>query len=128
MIPSEVTVDRADYARNAARRKVEVFATGFGTAPARLPAQPIPAPVMPQLSFFDAPCGLTPDNTAYIAPVGATETQMFNAGNSFWAQTQFATNPPLGVCVKDSVSNFFFPKTVGDEVTISEAFFDQQRP
>jgi hypothetical protein len=48
---------------------------------------------------------------------------MFNAGNSFWAQTQPA-DIPVSVCVKDNVSLTYIPKTVGDEITITEAYFD----
>jgi len=122
-IPSEVTVNRAEFARNGAGQKVDVFATGLETTQGRIPAQLPAAAVLPVLSFFDAPCtdnnGLPP----FSAPVSAVETQMFNAGNSFWAQTQ-PVAIPVAVCVKDNVSLTFFPKNVGDEVTISEAFFD----
>ena len=127
-LPGEVTVDRANYARNNAGRKVEVYATGFETTQGRLPGQDPAAAVMPVLSFFDAPCASALDNNLdpippFSAPAGATETQMFNAGNSFWAQTQPAAIP-VSVCVKDNVSLTYFPKTVGDEITITEAYFD----
>ena len=123
-IPGDVTVDRADYTRNGAGQKVEVFATGFPTTPKRLPTGTIPPPpFQPQLSFFNAPCVINPvDNYTLIAPSGATETQMFNADNNFWGKAQIAAIPE--VCVKDNVSLAGFPKTVGDEVTISEAFFN----
>jgi hypothetical protein len=125
-IPSEVTVDRADYALNGAGQKVEVFATGLETTQGRLPAQPKPPLVLPQLSFFDAPCTDNNGGPPFGAPVGATETQMFHAGNSFWAQAQLLTpaDIPIAVCVKDNVSLTYFRKTVGDEISISEAFFD----
>jgi hypothetical protein len=126
-IPGEVTVDRANYTRNASEQKVEVYARGFETTQGRLPAAPPPAAVLPQLSFFDLPCGLAPDNTTLIAPTGANETQMFHAGNDFWAGAPVAP-VPTGVCVKDSVSLAFFQKTVVDEVTISQAYFNPAGP
>ena len=128
-IPGDVTVDRANYARNNAGQKVEVFATGFETTQGRLPGEePAPA-VMPVLSFFDAPCASALDNNLdpippFSAPVDATETQMFNADNSFWAQNTQIAAIPVSVCVKDNVSRTYFPKTVGDEITITEAYFD----
>jgi len=128
-LPGEVTVDRANYARNNAGQKVEVFATGFETTQGRLPGEdPAPA-VMPVLSFFDAPCASALDNNLdpippFSAPVGAAETRMFNAGNSFWAQNTRIVDIPVSVCVKDNVSLTYFLKTVGDEITISEAYFD----
>jgi len=127
-IPGEVTVDRAYYARNAAGQKVEVYATGLETTQGRLPGEAPGAAVLPALSFFDAPCTSPVDANGdpippYSAPVGATETPMFNAGNDFWAQTQPAAIP-VSVCVKDNVSLTYYPKVVGDEVTITEAYFD----
>ncbi|MFL5290455.1 MAG: hypothetical protein ACJ79U_02965, partial [Myxococcales bacterium] len=56
-MPGRVTVDRASYTSNASGNKLDVFATGFETQQGRLPAQPRPAAVTPQLSFFQGACG-----------------------------------------------------------------------
>ena len=128
-IPGEVTVDRASYTRNGTGQKVDVYATAFETTLGRLPGQPVPAPVLPQLSFFDAPC--TPsavDNNLdpippFSAPAGGAETQMSNAGNNFWGQVE-PLAIPAEVCVKDNVTLTYFPKKVVDEITITQAFFD----
>ena len=129
-IPGEVTVERAEYARNGAGEKVEVYATGLETTQGRIPGQAPAAAVFPVLSFFDNTC--TPsgiDNNLnpippYSAPApGAIETQMPRAGNNYWAMLP-VNGIPAAVCVKDSVSNAFFPKTVVDEITILEAYFD----
>ncbi|MBP2683419.1 MAG: hypothetical protein H6Q79_1458 [Deltaproteobacteria bacterium] len=121
VMPGDVTVDRAEYARNLSGQKVEVYATGLLTTPMRLPAGPPPTPFRPQLSFFDAPCVIGPDGYTYVAP-GGTGNQMPNAGDNFWGQAPIAPIPQ--VCVEDSVSLAGFPKAVGDEIIISEAFFD----
>jgi hypothetical protein len=125
-MPGNVTVNRAEYARSAAGEiKVEVYATGLETTPKRVPAQlpKPPLPFQPQLSFFDAPCVIGPDGYTFIAPASGTETQMFHADNSYWAPAPLGSIP-AEVCVKDNVSLAGFAKAVGDEITISEAYFD----
>ena len=119
-IPGDVTVDRAEYTRNGAGEKVEVYATGLMTLPKRLPADPLPTPFRPQLSFFNDNCVIGADGYTYVAPGGA-DTAMFNTDDSFWAQ-----NPsiPAEVCIVDSVSDAGFPKTVVDEITISQAYYN----
>ncbi len=127
-LPGQVTVNRAGYTRNSTVLKVDVFANAFETAPGRLPTEPVPAPVLPQLSFFDAPC--TPsglDNNLdpippFSAPINAAEIQMVNAGNNFWGQAQLGAIP-AEVCVKDNVTLTYFPKSVVDEVVITEALY-----
>ncbi len=126
-IPGEVTVARANYTRNPAEQKVEVYAKGFETTQGRLPAAAPPAAVLPQLSFFDAPCTDTGGGPPFGEPAGATETSMFNAGNDFWAGAPVAP-VPTAVCVKDNTSLTYFPKAVVDEVTVSQAYFNQTTP
>jgi hypothetical protein len=129
-IAGRVTVDRSSYSRSAASRKLDVFASGFQTMAGRLPGQPAPTPVLPQLSFFEAPCGINAAG-AFIAPAIGAARQMISAGTNFWAQT----NPiaiPAAVCVRDSTARnalgqlvpAFFQSSVADEVTISQASFD----
>lgn len=138
-LPGRVEVDRASYERDATAIKLDVFATAAGTAPGRLPAQPRPAPVVPQLSFFDAPCAGTVDPVSgevqppFAAPASATETQMVaTSPGMYWAQTAPTTLPPT-VCVKDltardvtgNVVPVYHPKTVSDQVSISKAEFNR---
>jgi hypothetical protein len=130
-IPSEVTVDRALYARNADGQKLEVYATGFETAQARIPGEAQPEGILPELSFFDAPCSSEEDAEGnpippYGAPLDATETLMIRDGNSYWAENNGITTIPGSVCVKDSApaSPVYIPRTVADEVIVTEAFFD----
>ncbi|MBE0605397.1 MAG: hypothetical protein IH610_03825, partial [Deltaproteobacteria bacterium] len=131
-IPSEVTADRAEYTRNSSGQKVEVYATGFESTQGRVPGQAPAGAIMPVLSFFDAPCTSALDNNdnpipPYGAPENAVETQMLNAGNSFWALAQPA-DIPVAVCVKDNVSLTYFPKAVVDEVTVSQAYYNPAGP
>ena len=137
-IPSKIDVARASYVRNADGRKVDVFASAFETTQGRLPTQPRPTPIAPQLAFFDAPCAGVVDETGvvrppYSAPRGATETQMFAIEPGLhWGQTQPAAIPGE-VCVKDGAARdaagnivpAYVPKRVTDEVTIAEASFDR---
>jgi hypothetical protein len=128
-IPGRVTVDRASYTRSATSRKLDVFASGFQSRQSRLPAQPRPVPVLPQLSFFTAPCAANAAG-GLAAPVG-TAQQMISAGTNFWAQLSPATIP-TAVCVRDAAGRnalgqlvpTFFQATVADEVTVSQASFD----
>jgi hypothetical protein len=136
-IPGRVDVNRASYARSATGQKLDVFATGFETTQGRLPAQPRPAPVQPQLSFFDAPCTGTvdPNTGALLPPFGqptsANETQMLSSASNFWGQARPAVIP-TAVCVKDGAARdingnvvpAFFMQPVADEVTITQALYD----
>ncbi|HET9596434.1 MAG TPA: Ig-like domain-containing protein [Anaeromyxobacteraceae bacterium] len=129
-IPGRVTVDRASYERTGSSQKIDVFATGLPTTLGRLPAQPRPAAVLPQLSFFEAACTRTAAG-GLGAPAGAVERQMFNASSSFWGQSSPAALP-AEVCVKDAAARdatgaivpAFFAKPLADEVTITEATYD----
>jgi hypothetical protein len=139
-IPGRVTVDRASYVRNATLQKLDVFATGFETTQARVPAQPTPPAIAPALSFFDAPCGgvvdpITGTVTApFTAPtVPAIETQMVSGGSAYWGQRLPAAIPPE-VCVHDAAARdatgaiiaggAFFPRLVTDEVKVTLSSYD----
>ncbi len=137
-LPSRIGVERASYARDAAARKVDVFATAVETTQGRLPGQARPAAIAPQLSFFDAPCAGTVDpvtgavSPPYSAPAGAASTQMFaTAPGLHWGQAQPAALPSA-VCVadiaaRDAAGNIvpvYIPHVVTDEVSIGQALFD----
>jgi hypothetical protein len=138
-IPSRINVDRASYARNTAgQQKVAVFATASDTTQARLPAQPRPAGVTPQLTFFDAPCGGTLNPVTleieppFTAPAGASEIQMFAIAPGIHSGQVEPAVLPSGVCVRDSAARdaagnivpLFVPKVVTDEVNITQAAYD----
>jgi hypothetical protein len=136
VLPSRIEVSRASYARDAAGIKLDVFASAAETSQARLPGQPRLAAAQPQLTFFDAPCGGVVDalgavNPPYTAPLAGTEHQMFNAGSSFWGQTNPAAIP-AAVCVKDASARdaagntvpVFAPRVVSDDILISRATYD----
>ncbi len=137
VMPGRVNVEGSYYARNSVDQKLDVFATAFPTTQGRLPTQPRPSAVAPQLTFFNAPCAGTVDATGTVhppfsAPVGAIETQMFAAGSSYWGNIH-PTTIPTAVCVKDSSARdangnivpTFSPEIVTDEVTISQALYDR---
>jgi hypothetical protein len=155
-IAGAVTVDRANYATNgvaadgtAPSNKVDVFARAFGTKPARLPAAPIAAPIVPILGYYDAPCtgALTVDPLTgiatvnpppYTAPVGFAKNQMFPAGSNVWGQSSpqpTATNLsgiPSYACVEDDTARdalgnvipAYFLKKVTDALAVSVAFYN----
>jgi hypothetical protein len=136
-LPSRIDVERANYTRNAAGQRLDVYATASSTTQARLPAQPKPAVVAPQLTFYDAPCAGTVDEAGtihppYSAPLGATETQMFSRGSVHWGQIDVAGQIPPAVCLKDgsardangNLKPAFSPQAVSDEVTITQALYD----
>lgn len=137
-LPGRIGVDRASYTRDVAGQKVDVFATAIETTQGRTPAQPRPAPIEPQLSFYDAACGGTVDpvtgavSPPYSAPAGAIKTQMFaTAPGMHWGQAQPAALP-AAVCVEDSAARdaagnivpAYIPHAVTDEVRIGLADYD----
>ena len=138
-IPGRVLVDRASYSRDVTGIEVDVFATAFATGQPRAPAQPRPANVAPQLTFFDSPCSgtLDPETSEILppfgAPAGATETQMLSAQDTVlhWGETRPATLPSA-VCVKDGTARdgngnlepLYIPVALRDEISIGQAVFD----
>lgn len=135
-IAGRIDVDRATYTRDATGQQLDVHASAFPTTQGRLPAQPRPAAVPPQLTFYDAACAGTVDASGtvhppYSAPLGATETQMFATGSNHWGQTR-PTVLPTSVCVKDGsardingvIKPAFSPQPVSDLVTIGQALYD----
>lgn len=78
-VPSQVTVDRASYARPVATsptgNKVDVFATAFPATQGRIPGSLPPAVITPQLQYYDAPCVVDPV-TGVQSPPPITPTQM----------------------------------------------------
>jgi hypothetical protein len=129
-IPGRVTVDRASYARNGSGQKLDVFASGVETTQGRVPPQPRSAPILPQLSFFEAPCAVNAAG-ALTAPAALSDLQMFASAHDFWAQSQPAAIPGA-VCVKDAAARdalgnvvpAFFQRNVTDEIAIAEAIYD----
>jgi len=137
VMPGRVNVEGAHYAKSSTDQKLDVFATAFPTTNGRLPLQPRPPVVAPQLTFFDAPCVGTVDalgtiHPPFSAPVGAVETQMFADGGIHWGQIH-PVAIPSAVCVKDSSARdangnivpTFGPEIVTDEVTITQALYDR---
>lgn len=136
-LPNRVDVQRASITRNARGQKVDVYATANETTQGRVPSQPRPAAIAPQLSFFDAPCAGTEDPvTGEILPPysepAATEVQMFSiAPGLHWGQIQPAALPS-SVCVRDSAARdaagnivpAYILKRVTDEVAITQANYD----
>jgi hypothetical protein len=129
-IPGKVAIDRANYTKSASGTLLDVYANGTATNLSRLPSQPTPAPVLPQLSFYAAPCGADATG-ALTAPAGLTDVQMMNAGTSFWAEIAPAT-VPSDVCMKDSAARdatgavvpAYFQAKVTDHVVVSQAAYD----
>lgn len=139
-LPGRIDVGRASYTRSAVGQKVDVFASAVETTQGRLPTQPRPAGVTPQLTFFNAPCGGVVDPVTgavappYTAPAGAVETQMYSIpGGIHWGGQLQSAAIPAAVCVKDGVARdangnvvpVYVNKQVSDEVYISQALFDQ---
>jgi hypothetical protein len=131
-MPGRVTVKRASYASNASGNRLDVFAKGDPTTQGRLPTQPRPAAVLPELSYFEGSCGAPTVAGDFTAPAASlTAVQMFADGNKYWAQTTPAT-VPANVCVKDAAARdaagaivpAFFQAKVTDKVTISQANYD----
>jgi len=129
-IPGRVSVDRASYAATATARRLDVYASGAQTTQGRLPTFPRPPVVLPQLSYFTAPCSADAAGNL-LAPIGAIEVQMVSSGTSFFGETRPATIP-AGVCVKDSAARnalgnivpAFFNGTVVDEINVTQALFN----
>lgn len=131
-IGSQVTVDRASYADPGLPDplKVDVFVTAFPSTQGRIPSNPAPPVITPQLQYYDAACVVDEITGALSAPPGIP-TQMFFAGPGYWGQSAPAT-VPMEVCVQqlnavDAGGNtvaVFFPSNVGDQVFITEALYD----
>lgn len=130
-LAGRMAVNRASYTRDAKGQKVDVFANAFETIQARIPPNPQPAPALPQLSFFDAPCAGTVDPATgeilppYSAPAGAVQTPMVADGSNFWGEAQLAALPSA-VCVEDgsTIPPVYVPQNVSDLVTITSANYD----
>ncbi|HZX93130.1 MAG TPA: cadherin-like domain-containing protein, partial [Myxococcales bacterium] len=131
-MPGRVAVKRASYASNASGNRLDVFAKGDPTTQGRLPTQPRPAAVMPELSYFEGSCGAPTVAGDFTAPAASLRAvQMFADSNKYWAQTTPAT-VPANVCVKDAAARnaagaivpAFFQAKVTDKVTISQANYD----
>jgi hypothetical protein len=136
-----VTVDRASYARTAAGAiKLDVFATALpGTQP-RLPAGAPPAPVKPQLQYYDAPCVANLDAVsgaflgwAIPTAAGVQSVQMLakDGAPSFWGQNAPAALPSEACVVQTNAVDLngapttaFFPTVVTDQISISQALYD----
>ena len=141
----KVSVDRASYAQTVASAtgtKLDVFATATPTSEVRMPTQPLPPAVTPQLVFFDAPCSGVPNpvtgaiDPPYSAPAGVTATtQMVSAGSKYWGQSNPAVIP-TAVCVEDPTSlnqagavvPTFYLKNVTDELSPSTGWQASYNP
>jgi len=142
-IPGKVIVKRASYRADSAGAvtDLDVFASASPTVQSRIPGQPLPAPVLPVLSFFDAPCvgaltqnpltgTLSVNPPPYTSPGGA-EHQMTAGGIDFWGQSQPGALPSH-ICVQDATARnaagqtvpAYYLKNVTDLVTMGPASFD----
>jgi hypothetical protein len=125
IIPGLVSVKRSSYSHTPTTpHKLDVFATAFPTTPGRLPPALPPAPIDPNLSFYDAPCETDPvTGTITGPPVGVLGLQMFNHGTDWWGANAPVVLPPQ-VCVRDAVTNALFLSDVTDEVDITVRSWD----
>jgi hypothetical protein len=137
-MPGRVNVERASYSTAGTSQQIDVYAKAFSTTQGRLPGQTRLEPVVPLLTFFDAPCSGTVDAVTgeilppYGPPATGAETQMFGpADGAFWGQVQPAAIP-TAVCVKDgsardangNVIPSYFNHTVTDIVKVTDATYD----
>jgi hypothetical protein len=143
-LPGNVSGIRATYKADAAGNitDLDVFANASPTRQARIPAQPLVAPVTPSLSFYDTACagalgvdpntGLTVINPPpYSAPAGVAHN-MGETDRDFWGQSQPGGLPPDFVCLVDSTARnaagqvvpAYYLKNVTDLVTITGASFN----
>jgi hypothetical protein len=143
-LPGKVTPTRASYKADAVGNvtALDVFANGFPTTQARLPAQPQLPQVMPVLSYYDTPCGgaigADPETglpivnrPPYTAPAG-TARPMARQGTTFWGQSQPGGLPPSHVCIVDAAARdtagqatpAYYLQKLSDTVTIGSASFD----
>jgi len=126
----KVTVDRASYAKSTAGNKLDVFASAFPATQTRVPGLPTPPAIAPVLAFYEGACTVSP--TGVLGPpAGLAGVQMYSNQSNYYAQTQPVVVPPA-VCVGDltakdvngQVVPLFSQATVTDQVTISQAAFD----
>jgi len=131
-MPGRVNIERASYTRNASGNQLDVFASGFPTTQGRVPAQPRPVAVLPQLSYFQGSCGAPNLAGDFTAPApGLTEVQMVAEDTDYEGQSRPGTIPGA-VCVKDATARnaagaivpAYFQASVTDEVAITQASYD----
>jgi hypothetical protein len=130
-IPGRVDVERAVYTRTAEQQRVDVFATVAPTRPVRLPGAPVPPPVMPVLTYFNAPPDTDTVTGELTAPAGFAAQPMSNSGASYWGQS-FPDALPAAVTLQDesarnadgTVLPAYFTAPVTDEVLVETASFD----
>jgi hypothetical protein len=121
---------------------VDVFAAAAPALQARMPAQPLTAPVKPILAFYDQPCGgaigIDPATGAtrinagpYTAPATPAHT-MLTTGKDYWGQSQPGGLPPSHVCIADTNAKnaagqtvpVYYLSRLTDEVTVATAAFN----
>lgn len=144
-IPSQVTIDRASYARPlAGPQKIDVFATAFPATQGRLPGGPAPAVVTPLLRYYDDACGVDAVSGALTAPAvtpplasnpmaspGLMTPPQAAPASIYWGQSQPALIP-AAVCVEhensinanNQIVPAFFQANVNDQVYVAAANFD----
>jgi len=129
-ISGRVTANRATYTTIPTGLQLDVFAKGEASTAGRLPTQPRPAAVMPQLSYYEAACSVDA-NGVFGAPTGALEVFMQSDRTKYWGQSNPAALPAQ-VCLKDAAARdatgaivpAFFQQNVTDDVTVTQASFD----
>ncbi|MEJ8835376.1 Ig-like domain-containing protein [Ramlibacter sp. AN1133] len=143
-LPGNVSSIRSTYKADAAGNitDLDVYATAAPTRQARIPAQPVVAPVTPALSFYDTACagaiGVDPvtglpivNPPPYTAPAGIAHN-MAETDKDFWGQSQPGGVPPDYVCLVDSTARnaagqvvpAYYLKNVTDQVSVTAASFN----
>jgi hypothetical protein len=144
-LPGNVSNIRSTYKADATGvvTALDTFANASPTRQARIPTQPIVAPVTPSLSFYDTACagalsvdpvtGLTVVNPPpYTAPAGFVAHNMGETDKDFWGQSQPGGLPPGFVCVVDNTARnaagqvipAFYLKNVTDQVSVTSASYN----
>jgi hypothetical protein len=143
-LAGNITAPRATYKGDSAGNvtDVDVYTKAAATVQARIPAQPVPAAVVPVINFYDQACGgaLTTDPVTgvttvnpgpYTAPAGLTPHNLAATGNDFWGQSSPGGLPASHVCIEDTTSRNAAGQIVPtytlvpltDQVTITTAHY-----
>lgn len=137
-LPADMTTDRVSYTRTADARQVSAYVTGRPIRPGRIPGptSTIPPPVIPSFLFYTSPCGGLP-NGPFTTPAGAAVLMSRN-GDRYFAGTTPAAIPVdasgFDTCIAltnavnglgDSISAEFIPARLGDQIGVTEAFYDR---
>jgi hypothetical protein len=135
-IAGRIDVERASYSRDGGGQQLDVFATGFPTRQARLPATPVVQPEAPALVVYASPCSgtIAPDGTLvgpFGAPAGTASAPLRRNGTVYFSQIPIAA-VPTHVCVANTnarngsgqIVPLYFNIRLTDKVNVAEATYD----